>query len=214
MEFPRTNLNVPTDSHKILTGSHKFPPQDVLINRYVFLPTYRALKETVEEKDLGVIITNDLKPSKAAASANSLLGLLSKTMTCLDSEMLLTLYKSLVRPRLEYCIQAWSPYTRGDIKKLEQVQRRATKLVPELAGYPDEERLTRVGLTTLEERRIRGDMIETFKILKGFAKVGNDDEDYLKLAPRHSLKLAKPCHRTIKRNKFFSSRIISKWNSH
>ncbi|KAK3867686.1 hypothetical protein Pcinc_026875 [Petrolisthes cinctipes] len=64
-------------------------------------------------------------------------------------------------------------------------------------------------------------MIETFKILKGFDKVGNDDEDYLKLTPMghhsatrgHSLKLAKPRHRTIKRNKFFSSRIINKWNS-
>ena len=82
-----------------------------------------ALAETVEEKDLGVLITNNLKPSrqvsKAAASVNSILGLLRKTMTCLDSEMLLSLYKSLVRPRLEYCIQAWSPYTRGDIKKLE-----------------------------------------------------------------------------------------------
>lgn len=134
--------------------------------RYEYYLSPSALEETVEEKDLGVIITSDLKPStqvsRVAASANSVLGLIKKTMTCLDSEMLLTLYKSLVRPRLEYCIQAWSPYTRADIRKLEQVQRRATKLVPELAGYPHEERLTQLGLTTLEDRRIRGDMIETY----------------------------------------------------
>ena len=169
--------------------------------RYGYCLGPSALAESVEEKDLGVLITNNLKPSrqvsKAAANANSILGLLKKTMTCLDSEMLLSLYKSLVRPRLEYCIQAWSPYTRGDIEKLEQVQRKATKLVPELAGYPYEERLTRLGLTTLEERRTRGDMIEAYKILKGFDKVGNGT--YLKLAPKgqhsetrgHSLKLAK-----------------------
>lgn len=181
------------------------------------------LEETIEEKDLGVIVTTNLRPSrqvcKAAASANSMLGLLRKTMTCLDPEMFLALYKALIRPRLEYCIQAWSPYTRGDIKKLEQVQRRATKLVPELAGYPYEERLSQLGLTTLEERRWRGDMIETYKILKGFDRVG--DEDYLKLAPQgrhpgtrgHSLKLEKRRHRTQKRSKFFSSRVVDKWNS-
>ncbi len=74
---------------------------------------------------------------------------------------------------------------------------------------------------TLEERRVRGNMIETYNILKGFDKIGDNDKDFLKLAVRghhletrgHSLKLAKPRHRTSKRNKFFSSRIINKWNS-
>ena len=79
--------------------------------------------------------------------------------------------------------------------------------------------ITHLGLTTLEERRIRGDMIEAYKILEGFNKVGNGT--CLKLAPKgqrsetrgHSLKLAKPRHRTHKRNKFFTSRIVNKWNS-
>lgn len=88
------------------------------------------LETTQEEKDLGVHVTSDLKPtvqvSKAAASANGMVGMLRKTYTYLDTEMFLPLYKSLIRPRLEHCIQAWSPYTRRDINKLEQVQRRAT----------------------------------------------------------------------------------------
>ncbi len=105
------------------------------------------LSPTTLEKDLGVHVTPDLKPAtqvaKAAASANSMVGLLRRTYTCLDIDMFLPLYKSLIRPRLEHCIQAWSPYTRRDINKLEQVQRRATKMVPELAEQPYEERLRR-----------------------------------------------------------------------
>ena len=119
------------------------------------------LSTTQEEKDLGVYVTPNLKPTvqvaKAAASANAMVGMLRKTYTYLDAEMFLPLYKSLIRPRLEHCIQAWSPYTRRDINKLEQVQRRATKLVPELSQLSYEERLSRLGLTPLEERRTRGD---------------------------------------------------------
>src|SRR6218665_490670 len=75
------------------------------------------------------------------------------------------LYKSLVRPELEYCIQVWSPHLKQDMEKLEKVQRRATKMIQ---GYKDlsyEERLIRCGLTTLEKRRSRGDLIEAYKII-------------------------------------------------
>ena len=87
--------------------------------------------------------------------------------------MLLNLYKTLVRLQHEYCIQAWAPYTKGDVRRLEQVQRRATKLTPELSGLTYEQRLTQLGLTTFEECRVRGDMIESFKILREFDKVGD-----------------------------------------
>ncbi len=144
-----------------------------------------ALATTKEEKDLGVHVTSDLKPAvqvaKAAASANSTVGMLKKTYTYMDAEMFLPLYKALVRPKLEYCIQAWSPFTRRDITVLEKVQRRATKLVPELANLPYEERLKRLQLTTLEERRTRGDMIQTYRILHGIDSVR--DRYFLQLAP-------------------------------
>ena len=90
------------------------------IRGYEYHPGTTPLKERGEEKHLGVFITNNLKPltqvTKAAASANSMVRLLKKTMTCL-----LNLYKTLVMPRLEYCIQAWAPCTKGDISRLEQV---------------------------------------------------------------------------------------------
>ena len=85
--------------------------------------------------------------------------------------IIMRLYKSLVRPRLEYCIQAWSPYHKKDIEVLERVQKRATKIV---YGYEDlnyKHRLSLLELPSLEERRIRGDFIEAFKLLKGIANI-------------------------------------------
>ena len=131
-------------------------------------------------------------------------------MTCFDPDMLFNLYKTLIRPLLEYCIQVWAPYNKGDIRRLEQVQQRATKLVPELSGLTYEQRLTQLDLTTREEPRVRGDMIETYKILKGFDTVGNGN--FIKFAPidrhlgtrGHSMKMSKSNHRITKKN-FFSS---------
>ena len=133
------------------------------------------LQVVTEEKDLGVIITDDLKVSKqcakAAATANRVLGMIYRTFTYKDKETILILYKSLVRPHLEYCVQAWRPYLQKDINLLESVQRRATRMIANFSNLAYDERLFRLNLTTLETRRLRGDLIEVFKILKGFENV-------------------------------------------
>ena len=77
------------------------------------------------------------------------------------------LHKTFVHPHLEYCVQVWSPHLRKDINTLEQIQMRATKLIPELKHLTYDERLHRLGLTTLEKRRLRGNLIEAYKILSG-----------------------------------------------
>ena len=181
------------------------------------------LATTVKEKDLGVIITADLKVAeqvtKAAAAANSMLGRVRRTFTYMDKGMFLPIYKTLVRPHMEYAIQAWSPYLQKDISKLEKVQRRATKLVPGLADLPYPDRLAQLQLTTLEERRIRGDMIEVYKLIHGLDKV-NAGEEFLKMeigtnrqrTRGHPFKLQKPRHRLHRRNKFFSTRVVDHWN--
>ena len=74
----------------------------------------------------------------------------------------------MVKPHLEYAIQVWNPYFSKDKEMLGNVQRRATKLIGCLRNLPSEERLKILGLTTLELRHIRGDLIQVFKIVHGF----------------------------------------------
>ena len=76
----------------------------------------------------------------------------------------------MIRPKLEYCVQAWRPYLK-DIDLLKKVQKRATRLMIKDRSLSYEERLRRLGLTSLETRRLRGDLIEVFKILKGFDNI-------------------------------------------
>jgi len=84
---------------------------------------------------------------------------------------LLRLYQSLVRPKLEYCVQAWLPHLRKDIDLLEKVQKRATRLMVRDKSLSYHQRLKKLGLTSLETRRLHGDFIEVFKIFKGFDNV-------------------------------------------
>ena len=66
--------------------------------------------------------------------ANCVLGMIKRNIKCKNAVIIMRFYKSLVRHRLEYCIQAWSPYHKKDIEVLERAQKRATKLVN---GYRD-----------------------------------------------------------------------------
>ena len=177
---------------------------------------------TKEEKDLGVLIDDQLGFDKHIKSivkkANRMLGLIKIGFSCLDKEIFMNLYPVLVRPLLEYCVQVWSPYKRKCVNLLEGVQRRATKLVPELRNLQYEERLKRLGLTTLEERRIRGDMIETYKIITG--KEDINPGKFFTMAPvrgdpelTHNKKIYKKSFRLDKRKYSFSQRVIEKWNT-
>ena len=70
--------------------------------------------------------------------------------------MMKKLIMAMIRPRLEYAAVVWSPYKKKDIQKIERIQRAATKLVPSLRDLSYGERLRRLNLPTLEERRERG----------------------------------------------------------
>ena len=90
------------------------------------------------ERDLGVFMQSDLKVykqcSKAANEANKRLGMINRNFKCKAKKVILPLYKSIVRPHLDYCVQAWRPHYRKDMDKLEKVQRRATRMVEGLEG--------------------------------------------------------------------------------
>jgi ribonucleases P/MRP protein subunit RPP40 len=83
---------------------------------------------------------------------------------------MLRIYKALVRPHLEFCTPAWSPLYK-DAQLLERVQHRFTRLIPELKNLPYADRLTRLGITTLEERRNRADLLEMFKMYSGLSSL-------------------------------------------
>ena len=126
------------------------------------------LSKTVKEKYLGVTMNANMKVSEqcriAATKGNQVLGMIRRNITYKE--------KSLTRPHLEYCIQAWNPHLRKDVDRLDTIQRRATKLIPELRDLTYEERLKEYGLTTLE--RLRGDQIEVFKILNGYENIDSN----------------------------------------
>ena len=90
--------------------------------------------------------------------------MLKCTFSQLNHSSLKTLYTAFVRSQLEIFSSTWNPYHKKDIRKLESVQRRATKLLPTIRKLPYDIRLTRLGLTRLSERRERGKLIDFYKI--------------------------------------------------
>ena len=110
------------------------------------------LAETETEKDVGVLVTSNLKPSlqcaAAAKKANMVLGQISRGVTYRDKITFVRLYKVFVLPHLSYAVQAWSPYNKSDKEILEKVQIRAIMMITNLRGSY-EERLASLNMRTL-----------------------------------------------------------------
>ena len=125
------------------------------------------------------------------------LGLSKRTFKYLNFQSLPFLCKTYVRPHpLEYCVPVWSPSLKKDLDELEKVQHRSTKLIKEISKLPYEDRLKTLHLPSLYVRRFRGDLIETYKILKGFTNITVDILFKRSTDGRtrgHSLKLLKKC---------------------
>ena len=85
-----------------------------------------VLGRTTKEKDLGVTFSADMKVSEqcriAASNKNQILGLIRRTITYKEKQLIVPLYKAITSPHLNYCIQAWTPYRKKDIDKLERIQ--------------------------------------------------------------------------------------------
>ena len=104
------------------------------------------LTEVTQETDLGITVTNDLKSSQqclqAYNKANKVLGVINRSIMHKKKDILVKLYKSLVRPQLEYCTASWSPHYSKDKDLLERIQHRFTRMVPGLKNLPYEEQLS------------------------------------------------------------------------
>ena len=135
----------------------------------------KSLDEVSEEQDLGVTITCDLKASQqcthAYSKASKIRGVINRSIVYKSKDILIQLYKSLVRPHVEFCTAAWSPHYVKDKELLQKAQRRFTHMIPGLKDVPYNKRLQILGLWSLEERRICSDLIEMYKITNKWSNV-------------------------------------------
>ena len=176
------------------------------------------LQVTSLEKDLGILIANDLKwchqVDSAKCKANKIIGRIKHSFCYLDPPSIRKVYTSLVRPHLEYANVIWNPYLKKDKDVLEKVQRRATKMFS-LKNKSYAQRLKNLKLMTLEERRTRGDLIQMFKIIKGKDKVSwVKNPRTINSKPRgHNLRYEKELiKKSTHRSNYFINRVAYEWN--
>ena len=180
------------------------------------------LSQTETVKDLGVTIDRQLTftshVDNIVSDANKLVGLIRRCITSLDKQTFLLLFKTLIRPKLEYNNSVWWTLNKCDLVKLESVQRRATKLIPGLRNLSYTERLRALSLPSLQYRILRGDCIQVYKYLNGYFDVDWSNLFCLNNMQHHNtrghgLKLTKLSHSTRIRGKSFTVRVINSWNA-
>ena len=206
----------------------KVSEENKTTNSIGYTYTLHRLKNVQEEKDLGVIVDNQLSfkshISSKISKANTMIHIVRNTFKYLDEAMFKLLFKSIIRPHLEYASPVWSPITRVEKARIEGVQRRATKLVPTLSNLPYTERLQHLKLPTLEYRRTRQDLIFLYNyahnniILNTRTRCNTCRYNTSMLSPITSGTRGHPFrykqHRHIGiRKRFFTTRILSLWNS-
>ena len=203
--------------------------------RHEYVMNGVKLKETEEEKDLGVWVESSLKPAMqcevAARKANQMLGLITRSFHYRTKASLVPLYKTFVRPKLEFSVAAWSPWMEKDAEALEKVQKRMIRMLSDVKGDSYEAKLKDVGLTTLRERRTRGDLIEAFKTIKGHNNIDKRrwfkliDDDQIRPSTRSNSNitqegtterrvdvLERERPRLDLRANFYTVRVVAKWN--
>ena len=179
----------------------------------------QEIGNSVRERDLGVQIEENLdweaQVGKAVTRANKILGMIWRTYDNKSMKNIIQLYKSLVRPHLEYAMQIWRPYKQKHVNLLEGVQRRATRMIDKLRQLTYDERLRRTSLLSLEARRQRADLIQVYKILHNIDDIPGNTLFPINTGRTrgHNLRLKKEYSRLDVRKYFFSQRIVNEWNA-
>ena len=199
---------------KVLHFGANNPQHSSMLNKH-------TLETTKNEKDLGVIIDEDLKyhvhTTSATKKANQVLGIIKKSYVTRDANTIPTLYKCMVRPHLEYGNTIWRPFYKMDMDRVESVQRRATKLVTTLKDKSYEDRLIALDLPSLAYRRKRGDMIMMYKFVNELVRVDVNDL-FTPIPTTHNTRGHKSRvfkHHATKRPRIdsFSQRVVNNWNT-
>ena len=127
------------------------------------------------EKDLGINVVSELKWNyqieQNISKAKKCIEWVTRSVISREADVMINIYKSLVQPNLEYGVQLWNPIPKHGnwalIMELESVQRRFTRLVDGIDLLPYKDRLKKLRITTIIERRARGNIIELLKIFRG-----------------------------------------------
>ena len=183
------------------------------------------LEKSSGEKDLGVHIEQSLKPSKqcteAVRKAKVALNSISRAFHFRDRKVFLRLYYQYVRSHLEYATPAWNPWQVGDCELLEKVQKKAINMISGLSSVTYEEKLNELGIQSLADRRLRFDLIQTYKIIHQvenvscstwFKMVDNSRNINTRLSSHH-LNIQPTRSNLDIRSYFFSNRVIIPWNA-
>ena len=188
-------------------------------NKFPYFIDGKQLAESETERDLGVIFNTSLKwknqITTASNKANQMLGRIKKSFASFDRKLLRSLYLTFVRPFLEFAVPVWSPILKSDCDKIERIQHRATKMVQSIRYLPYESRLKALDLTTLAERRQRGDLIQMYKIMHNFDKYDKCNRFQIinNQVRGHCFKYFKEISRQQHRENFFFNRTANLWNS-
>ena len=182
--------------------------------RYILDATEIERKATVS--DLGVLISQDLSFHEhidhICKTANREINRIRRSFRSRDPDFLSGVYKTYVRPGIEYAEPVWNPVYIGDSEKLEKVQNKFTKLLKHGSVMSPEERNDMLGLTDHKTRRLRGDLIQLYK----FSESGR-----LNRKPDHSIRrridntkaIIKTRSRTNIRAHTFINRNTNIWNA-
>ena len=175
------------------------------------------LEQVNYEKDLGIIIDNELKfhvqTFAAVKKANQILGIIKRTIATKNGKTIPLLYMTLVRPHLEYANVVWGPHYKGDQQLVEKVQRRATKMIPNLRNLSYDLRLRHLNLPSLHHRRRRGDM--AYNIMTGKVRIDTHNIFNLRMNSTtrgHLYKILKQHAKSPASQSTFCNRIVNDWN--
>lgn len=209
----RWKINIATNKTFIIHIGKNNPKDQYKINDNIIC-------EVQSIRDLGIIIDNKLKftehISKIVRNTYMRMNLLFKIIKSKSTKTWLTLYKSYIRPLLEYAPEAWNPLQISEIKKLEKCQKYFTKIMLKkcrLPNIPYENRLEYLKIPTLETRRKIFDLVLMYKIINGYTHL-NTESFFTKnqKRTRFSQYKIKSKFQNFNSSKSFINRTTKMWN--
>jgi hypothetical protein len=181
------------------------------------------LQKVDDERDIGITVTKNVKSSaqcsKAAATARSVLGQISRSFYYRDKNTFVKLYVTYVRPHLEFCTPVWSPLDQSRPGLYKECSKKdgGHDFRPKVSNYED--KLAEIGLDSLETRCRHADIYTMHKIMHGVGEI--DSNEWFDKISGSAITRAradplnvkcKNGHLELHRN-FFSSRVIKDWNA-